>query len=58
MPLQVIPSVEYCQVPLPLLAVIAMPLPGPSGSAVVRPARMVDTRVPFDMVSSLVPVRL
>src|SRR6218665_3611301 len=52
-PVQVTPSVEYCQVPPPLLLVMAMPLAGPSTSAwVVLPSR-VETVMADEMVSSL-----
>ncbi|MCY1280087.1 hypothetical protein D9M70_288610 [compost metagenome] len=55
--LQARPSVEYCQVPLPLLAVRAMPLAGPSASAWVRPASRLDTLTAALVVSSLVAVQ-
>ena len=56
---QVIPSVEYRHVPLPLTAVTAMPFSAPlSTSAQPAPVRMVLTVVPDEAVSSSVPVRL
>ena len=56
-PFQVTPSVEYCQVPLPLFEVIAMPFCAPlSTSAQVAPLRMVLTVVPDDVLSSSVAV--
>ena len=53
---QVAPSVVYCQVPLPVLAVIATPLAAAaSTSAWLAPARIALTSVPLLVVSSLVP---
>ena len=54
---QVVPSVEYCQVPLPVLAVMAKPLDGlVSTSAQVDDVRIALASVPLEVVSSLVPV--
>ena len=51
------PSVEYCQVPLPVFDVIAMPFKAlASTSAQAADVRMLLTVVPEDVVSSLVPV--
>ena len=56
---QVVPSVEYCHVPLPVLVVIASPLTAPvSTSARVLEVRIADASVPDDVVSSVVPVKL
>ena len=45
----------YCQVPLPLLPVIAMPFSAPvSTSAHAAPSRIVSTVVPAGVVSSFV----
>ena len=54
---QVLPSVEYCQVPLPVTAVIASPLTAPvSTSAQLAPVKIAEASVPEEVVSSLVPV--
>jgi len=56
---QVVPSVEYCQVPLPVTAVIASPLEGlESTSAQLEPVRIAEASVPEEVVSSFVPVRV
>ena len=53
---QVTPSVEYCQVPLPVWLVIAMPLSGPlSTSAQEADVRIALAVVPTEAVSSFVP---
>ena len=58
-PFQVRPSVEYCQVPLPLTAVTAMPLCAPvSTSAQAALTRIALTAVPAEVVFSLVAVRV
>ena len=54
---QVVPSVEYCQVPLPVLLVTAIPLSAPaSTSAHDAEVRIELTVVPAEVVSSLVAV--
>ena len=56
---QVVPSVEYCQVPFPVLAVMARPLRSlVSSSDRLAPVSIVDTAVADDVVFSLVVVRL
>ena len=56
---QVVPSVEYCHVPLPTLLVIAIPLKAlVSTSAQVALARMELAVVPVEVVSSFVEVRV
>ena len=58
-PFQVVPSVEYCQVPFPVLDVMAMPLSAPvSTSAQEADVRMDVTVVPEEVVFSSVPVRV
>src|SRR5947207_10270171 len=53
----VVPSVEYCHVPLPLLLVTAVPLTAPvSTSAHTALVRMLLTAVPLLVVSSSVLV--
>ena len=55
---QVAPSVEYCHVPLPVVAVIAKPLTAPvSTSAQVELVRIALERVPEEVVSSVLEVR-
>ena len=55
---QVAPSVEYCQVPLPVVAVMAKPLTAPvSTSAQVELVRIVLERVAEEVVSSVLEVR-
>ena len=54
---QVVPSVEYCQVPLPVFAVMAKPLSAlVSTSAHVLEDSIELASVPLDVVSSLVAV--
>ena len=54
---QVVPSVEYCQVPLPVVPVMAIPLAAPvSTSPHEAEVRIVPTVVPLLVVSSSVPV--
>jgi hypothetical protein len=56
---QVVPPTEYCQVPFPDLDVIAIPLNAPvSTSDQDADDRIDETRVPADVVSSLVPVKV
>ena len=56
---QVNPSVEYCQVPLPVLPVMAIPFRAPlSTSAQLAPVRIVLARVPLEVVFSSVPLRV
>ena len=56
---QVVVSVEYCHVPLPVVAVMAMPLSAlVSTSARLAPVKKADTRDDVLVVSSLVVVRL
>ncbi len=58
-PFHVVPSVEYCQVPLPTLLVIAIPFDGlVSTSAHVELVRIEVTVVPEDVVFSSVPVKV
>ena len=58
-PAQVTPSVEYCQVPLPVLPVMAIPSSAPvSTSAQEAELRMEATVVLEDVVSSLVPLNV
>ena len=54
---QVEPSVEYCQVPLPVTPVMASPLMAPvSTSAQLTPLRMAEASVPLEVASSVVEV--
>ncbi|MCY1542757.1 hypothetical protein D9M68_785200 [compost metagenome] len=53
---QSVPSVEYCQVPLPLLAVTAMPMLELSGSLADRSPSRLDTVTADEVASSLVAV--
>src|SRR6185503_13211665 len=54
---QLLPLVEYCQVPLPVVPVTAMPDRGlVSTSPWPAPLRMAETSVPEEVVSSSVPV--
>ncbi len=53
-PAHVEPSVEYCQVPLPGDAVRAIPSGSPSTSCPFTADRIVETRAPALVVSSLV----
>ena len=56
---QVVPSVAYSQVPLPVLAVMATPLRSlVSSSDMLALVSIVDTAVAEDVVFSLVVVRL
>ena len=55
----VVPSVEYCQVPLPVVPVMAIPLAAlVSTSAQPAEPRIVPTVVLPEVVSSSVPVRV
>ena len=55
---QVVPSVEYCQVPLPVVAVMAKPLTAPvSTSAQVELVRIALESVAEEVVSSVLDVR-
>ena len=53
----VVPSVEYCHVPLPVTAVTTRPSVWLSASAATAPPRIAVTVVPPEVVSSFVPVR-
>ena len=54
----VVPSVEYCQVPLPVVAVMARPLTAPvSTSAQVELVKIVLESVAEEVVSSVLEVR-
>ena len=56
---QVVPSVEYCQVPLPVTEVIAKPLDGlVSTSAQVEPLRIAEASVPEEVVFSFVVAKV
>ena len=56
---QEVPSVEYCQVPLPVVAVMARPLSAlVSTSARLAALRIVDAVVDEDVVFSSVVVRV
>src|SRR5205814_1924919 len=56
---QVVPSVEYCQVPFPVLPVMASPLSAPvSTSAQLAPVKIVLAVVPLEVVFSSVPERV
>src|SRR5204863_442073 len=56
---QVVPSVEYCQVPFPVLPVMASPLSAlVSTSAQLAPVKIVLAVVPLEVVFSSVPERV
>ena len=58
-PFQVMPSVEYCQAPLPLTLVTAMPFCAPlSASAQLTEPRSALTAVPDEVVFSSVAVKV
>ena len=55
---QVVPSVEYCHVPFPVLEVIAIPLDGlVSTSAHEAEVKIDEAVVPAEVVFSFVPVK-
>ncbi len=56
---QVTPSVEYCHVPVPFRAVMAMPLTAPaSTSAQLEFVKRVEAVTPADVEFSFMPVKL
>src|SRR5262245_29123295 len=56
---QVVPSVEYCQVPFPLFAVIAIPFSGLASTSAQDTVVNIELAVIADeVVSSLVPVNV
>ena len=56
---QVVPSVEYCQVPLPVVAVMARALRAlVSTSTQLAAVKSVDAAIAGEVVSSLVVVKL
>ena len=58
-PFQVMPSVEYCQAPLPLMPVTAMPLIAPlSASAQLAAPRIALTALPGEVMFSSVPLKV
>ena len=58
-PFQVTPSIEYCQLPLPVTPVTAMPLIAPlSASAQLTEPRSALTALPDEMVFSSVPFKV
>ena len=56
---QVVPSVEYCHVPLPVTPVMAKPLRAlVSTSAQLTPLKMAEAKVPLEVVSSVVAAKV